>query len=334
LGRGKTELTVFGSYNQVDANRIEIEDTTATDVSDEGFVTISSLQLSGLHRSESEIADKDAIRFLSAGANLAYNGNNFSIAGAGVVYEFDAVLQEDRSPYELYDFEGSRLINGSISYSYFLRNMLLFGETAISDNGKAGTLNGLIIPVDRHIDIALVQRYFDPGFQTFFSQTFSENSFPRNEKGMYAGIEVTPSKPWKINGYIDLYEAPWLESSTDAPGYGVDYLGTIYYKPNRNFETYLRIRHEVSDRNADDMVQGDLQHDLITDEAKTRIRWNLSYKISKEVTLRNRIEYSRYDENTDMPEFGYMLYQDVVYKPWERPFSIAARYTVFPNRQL
>jgi hypothetical protein len=126
-----------------------------------------------------------------------------------------------------------------------------------------------------------------------------------------------------------MYKAPWLESQTDAPGYGVDYLGTVYYKPNRNFETYLRVRHEISDRNADELLQGNNQHDIITDEAKTRIRWNLSYKITREITLRNRVEYSRYDENLDAPEFGYMLYQDVVYKPWEQPFSIAARYTVF-----
>ena len=333
LGSGNFELTLFGSYNRVDGNitltgvgdSLGIDDPVAGDV----VLEISSLQQSGLHRTQSELTDKDAVSFITTGGQLAYNSKSLSLALSGVAYQIGADLNEDLSPYELYDFTGNRLINGSFSYTYFYKNALLYGETAMSDNGKAGTLNGLIIPIDRKIDLAIVQRYFDPGFQTLFSETFSENTLPRNESGWYAGIEVTPVKAWKINGYIDVYKSPWLEFNADAPSYGVDYLGTITYKPNRNFETYFRVRHEISDQNANATLQGEIPHDIIVQEARTRIRWNLSYKVTREITLRNRVEYSRFDEGMPQLENGYLLYQDITYKPWEKPWSIATRYTIF-----
>ena len=60
-------------------------------------------------------------------------------------------------------------------HNYVWRNWLLFGETAISDNGKAGTLNGLILPVDKHVDLALVYRYFDPGSRHFQPVVFRKH---------------------------------------------------------------------------------------------------------------------------------------------------------------
>ena len=68
-------------------------------------------------------------------------------------------------------------------------------------------------------------------------------------------------------------------------------------------------------------------HDIITTERKLRVRWNISYQLTREVTLRNRIEWSQYGQDGGTTENGYLLYQDVVYKPWELPFSLACRYT-------
>ncbi|HPR29316.1 MAG TPA: hypothetical protein PLI03_08215, partial [Chitinophagales bacterium] len=59
------------------------------------------------------------------------------------------------------------------------------------------------------------------------------------------------------------------------------------------------------------------------------VRWNISYQLTREVTLRNRIEWSQYGQDGGTTENGYLLYQDVVYKPWELPFSLACRYTLF-----
>lgn len=328
MGNDTWELTLFGSYNQVDANISALADSLDNGSSDDLVLEISSLQQTGLHRTENELADKNAIGFLSGGGQLAYRTNKLQIAAAGVYYKLDATLVEDKSPYELYDFSGNQLVNGSLSYSWFAGNALFYGETAMSDNGGIGTLNGLIVPLDRRVDIAIIQRYFDPGFQTFFSQTFSENTFPRNERALYAGLEITPTRPWKINGYVDVYSSPWLEFSTDAPSYGVDYLATIYYRPSREFETYIRLRSETTDRNAPPEIQGDTPHDFLIKERRTRIRWNLSHKLNREWTLRSRVEMSLFQE-LEQQQRGYLLYQDVVYKPWSSPVSLAARYTVF-----
>jgi hypothetical protein len=58
-------------------------------------------------------------------------------------------------------------------------------------------------------------------------------------------------------------------------------------------------------------------------------RINLSYKISRAVAIRTRIETVKlnFEEKTD--ENGFMFYQDILFKPLSSPISGSVRYGIF-----
>ncbi|MBC8173487.1 MAG: hypothetical protein H7X71_06220, partial [Chitinophagales bacterium] len=299
-------------------------DTLAEEVTE-----VSSFQSSGLHRTETELADKDAIHETIGGIDISYFREQLTIGIAAVYFGYDTELNKDISPYEMYDFEGDQLLNASLHYSYLFRNILFFGETAMSDNKKVGTLNGIIMPIDKTVDLTVSYRYYDPAYQTLYALAFSENSLPQNEEAIYMGLEIKPVRTWKISGYIDLYKNPWLEFDADAPAYGTDLLGEVNFKPNKIFETYLRFKNEVSDNNLSSVYTEDEEHDIIGNREKGYIRWHMIYKINSAIILKSRVEHSYYEEQTGIPEKGYLVYQDVHYDPLNFPLSFSTRITFF-----
>lgn len=324
LGNKNIFITPFISYKNIDAN-VSLYDSVDAEV-----LEVSSLQTSGLHRTETELADKDAIQQTIAGIDISYYKEQFHLGASAVYYHFNTELNKELNPYQYFDFENNQLLNASIHYNYLWRNILFYGETAASDNKKIGTLNGLIIPVDKTVDIAVVHRYYDKAFQTLYANAFADASTPSNESGTYFGIEVKPTKPWKISGYVDVYKHPWLEFLADGPSYGTDVLGELNFKPAKNFETYLRFKNEISDANLSTEFSEDLPHDILVDRTKSNFRWNLVYKINSSFTVQSRIEYALFEEaTTDVQEKGYLLYQDLKYHPLGVPVSFSARFALF-----
>ncbi|HRA60744.1 MAG TPA: hypothetical protein PLG30_14105 [Bacteroidia bacterium] len=58
-------------------------------------------------------------------------------------------------------------------------------------------------------------------------------------------------------------------------------------------------------------------------------RFNLTYKISKAVAIRNRIEWVRINYEEKPNEKGFMIYQDILFKPLSSPISGSVRYGLF-----
>lgn len=324
LGSDNLQVTLFSSHKKIDANISEIDS-----VNQDEPLEISSINYTGLHRTESEIADKDAINETIAGADITYYNPLFTFGVSGIYTQLSNSLNKDISPYEIYDFNSDRLINASAHYSALFRNILFFGETAISDNKKLGALNGLIIPLDSRVDITVLHRYYDKAFQTLYANAFSENSTPQNEQGVYTGIEIRPQRSIKFAGYIDMYKHPWLEYDADAPTHGTDFMGQFTFQPSKIFQTYFRYKNEVWAANADDELQGDMPHDIITDISKTNLRWHMEYKVQQTIVLRSRLEFTLYDESVTDPQKGFIVYQDFNYKPLNSRFAFYTRFAVF-----
>ena len=317
-------VTAFASYKNLDAN-VSLIDTT-----DEEVLQISNIDDSGLHRTENELENKNAIKETVAGFDATYYKGQFNVGISAVYFHLSTPLIKTPDLYNVYDFTGTNLLNSSVHYNFLWRNILLFGEAAVSDNLKGATLTGLIMPIDPKIDIAIVHRYFSPEYQTLYAETFSDGPTPQNERGTYFGTEIKPIRGWKFSGYIDLYKHQWLEFRTDAPSYGTDVLTQITWQPSRAFETYLRFKREVSDRNiSSDLLEDDLVLNEITQLEKATLRWHADYDVSKSLTLKSRIEVSFYNEQLGLPEKGYLAFQDFNYHPLSSPFGFATRFAIF-----
>jgi hypothetical protein len=59
-------------------------------------------------------------------------------------------------------------------------------------------------------------------------------------------------------------------------------------------------------------------------------RTQVSYKVNRELTLRNRVEVVWYDaQRKDRSQQGFLAYFDAAYKPWSSPISLNGRLQYF-----
>ncbi|MBK8888771.1 MAG: hypothetical protein IPN46_20520 [Saprospiraceae bacterium] len=113
------------------------------------FDSFGSIRFDGYHRTTSEIANKNTIHQSNVGAKLQYKVRDFKLAFNGLYTGFDAPLIRDEALYRKFLFAGTKLLNGSFDYSWRMRNLTFFGESAISDNGGTANVHGLLMGLDK-----------------------------------------------------------------------------------------------------------------------------------------------------------------------------------------
>lgn len=319
LARSKWQLTAFISYRKVDANFV-------ADTSLNRFDHISSLQTSGYHRTKSESGDKGIQRQFAWGGNFSYRYKRIHIGVNGIHYKFRLPLIRSGEPYNRYSLSGSSFGNYSLDYSYTFKNFHFFGEAAFSSSFSKAFVNGLIISVSSVADLGLLYRNISRSYQSLYTAAFTESTQPVNENGFYAGLTLRPGNSWQVDAYADLYEFPWLKYRVDAPSIGSDYLLQVTYRPHRHLEIYTRYHAESKPVNEN---PGNLPLSPVLQQARQNWRTQISYRVSREVTLRNRTEVVWFDRDGPAAEQGVLIFFDFLYKPVLKPYSGTVRLLYF-----
>ncbi len=320
LGFGPLSLLAFASMKKVDAS--VLADTLYDDLE-----FVSSINLSGLHRTNSEIQKRDALTEKMAGANLRYRNRNLQLGIAGVYQGYDKDFNKSIQPYNQFDFRGKEMVSLSGDYSYVIRNFNFFGEASRSSySGNWANVHGVLFSLDSRASFSLLYRNYQKGYQTFYNNGFSEGSNTQNENGIYAGFKLKLSSAWTLNTYADLFAFPWMKYQVDAPTAGHELLIQPSYKPNKQLEIYARFRQQLRQKNSRD---SDGTVTPIEDVLQRNYRLNLSYAVSEFFTVKSRIEYVTINRPSNAPEDGLIITQDVLFKPKNLPFDLSLRYALF-----
>jgi hypothetical protein len=317
LRRNRFSLTAFGSYRQLSAS-LDI---------DESGEHVSSIVTSGYHRTELELQKRKNLVVLAAGGVLKYNFMNGSISLNTVHYKFQLPLRPQDKPYDLFGINADRWSNYSVDYNYTFRNIHSYGEVAIDAGRKLALLHGFLIALDRKLDFSLVYRNLNKAYQSMAGSSFTENSTPSNEKGLYAGFSIKPATGWVINVYSDFFDSPWLRFKTDAPARGRGYLLQVINTPNKRVEIYTRFSNEQKWVN----VSGSL---LAEPEIRyiSRKEWRLQFstQLNNTFLFRSRAALSWYGEvGKQMPKKGFLGFSDLLWKPLSGIISGSARLQYF-----
>ncbi len=322
LGYKDFSLTLFGSYKGVDATLVEATDTLELE-----DVTVSSVNLSGLHRTNSEIARKDALNEIIFGGNLRYEKNQLTLGVAGVYQGYDRLFARDTLPYNQFDFRGRGIVGISADYSYVFRNFSFFGELShTTHSGGFANIHGVLFSLDRYVSMSLIYRDYNRDYQTFYNAGFAEGSRTQNEKGIYAGLKTNLSRSFFINSYVDIFKFPWLRYQVDAPSEGHEIMIQPTYKPSRSLEIYARFREQLRQKNSRE-TDGTITP--IEDVLQRNYRINFNYKVSDAVRLKSRIEYVTVDRPSVGQEDGIIFTQDILFKPKSFPLDVSLRYALF-----
>lgn len=320
FGYKNWEFTVFGSYKKVDASK------TADSLYDD-LEFISSINVSGFHRTNAEIAKKHNLQEMIAGGNLRYQSRSLTLGMAGVFQGYGSTYAKDIKPYNQFDFRGKSATSLSADYSYVWRNVNLFGEISSAGyDGQFAALQGLILSLDSKAAFSVLYRNYSRGYQTFYNTGFSEGSNTQNESGLYMGLKLKLNSAWTINSYFDVFQQPWLKYQVDAPSAGHEFLFQPNYKPNKQMELYGRFRQQVRQKNSRD---SDGAVTSIENVTQRNYRLNFSYQVSESIQLKSRLEFVTINRESNTPEKGMIFTQDLLFKPKNLPIDLSLRYALF-----
>ncbi len=314
VGKNNWEATLFGSYKKIDANFV-LADTSLLEAED----IVTSLQTSGYHRTRSEVEDKGVQSQIAFGGNVKYRFRSGLQVGVNAIqYKFKTALQKAPDPYNLFSLTGKSFGNYSVDYGYTYKNIHFFGEAATNNKKKLAFIQGMLLSVAGNVDVSLLYRNISPGYQSLYTSAFTENTFPTNEKGLFAGISIKPAMGWRVDAYADMYKFPWLRYRVDAPTTGKEYMFQLTYQPNKIFSIYSRLRSENKPINYN---PAGLTLNPVIAQPRQNWRTQLSVKLNSIFTFRSRVEMVWFDKRGAAAENGFTIFTDLLYNPMMKPLS-------------
>jgi hypothetical protein len=312
------EISGFYSKKDIDAN-IAYDSLRMKNIA-------TSLQETGLHATTSQVKDKDALQEKILGSHIAYRnkGLNIGVTAFGVQYNKEIIITP--KPYNQFNFRGNQNIIAGFDYSYSIYNINFFGEAAESRNHGKAIINGILICPDSHVLLSFIYRNYSKDYQPVMSSAFSEGTENSNEEGFYAGLQIKPNKPVTISAYSDFFRSQWLKYNVNKPSAGRAYMVKLNYKQENNPEIYIIYRYRNKNENINDEKS-------ITDRTGSDIynnyRINIIFTSKRTLTLRNRTEYITHFTPECRKQNGFLIYQDLIYKPSGLPASLIFRYALF-----
>ena len=295
---------------------------------DESFQQyFSSIQLSGLHRTPSEIQNRHNITESIYGFNLNYKPGRLSQFGlVGVINTFSTPILRSNQPYNTFEFSGTHNHNWSIYGNTVWRRFNLFGETGMSKSGGTGVVAGLTASLLPRLDLAIVFRRYDPNFHTFHGTAFAEGSRNINENGVYWGVQYTFNSKLSLSAYYDGFRFPWLRFRINRPSSGKDLLLRVNYQPKSYLTFYFQYRNKVKDQN----LSGDPNNlKQVLAGYRKQFLFNLNFSPNSKLNFNTRIQHSNFrigESKTD----GLAAMQDINYS-W-KTLHLSGRMALFDTQ--
>lgn len=293
-----------------------------TSKSDDATENISSLFLSGFHRTESEIAARKNLKETNVGSVLQFKSVQLD---AGLIFHHTAFsLPINRTPnlYNQFTFRGSTNSNLGAYANYAWRNFSAFGEVSKSLAGGHALVAGLLASLSNAFDVSFLYRNFARNYYSFYSNAISENTTPQNETGIYWGWKYRIGKTHTASGYIDLFQFPWLKFRSYQPTRGHEWMFRYNFVPAKNTLLFAQIRQEQKVRN----LSEDTPNYLTAPGLKTNFWVNADYPVADWLTMKTRAQLATYALGNNRSK-GFALVQDVNVS-W-RKFSFSGRMALF-----
>ncbi len=292
-------ITPFISIRKLDAS-LKLTDE---------HLTLSNINISGLHRTQTELNNQKTLEQRVYGAVAQYISNNLNIGIIGYHSNYQHEFITGTQTYNKYSFIGKNLKNTGIHYNYTFENVYLYGEIAHSIGTGYALLHGAMASLSPKISIVLLHRSYDKTYHNFFSKAIGEGSETNNENGWYMGINYSLSRNLSWSLYGDYFKFPWLKYRVDAPSKGYEFLSRLSYTRGKNFKAEIRFKTEQKQQNTD---AGNI-HKELENVIKQNYRLEWKWKINKKFSFNQRSETTYYQKGIKTKETGHMVYQDVNY---------------------
>lgn len=185
----------------------------ATIQEEEGEEIITSLQNNGLHRTEDELARKNAIGFRSVGGEISFRSGKWRFGIEATRHSWgNRLLRKSYAPYTTSEYS---YLQKQFNYGAFYRyengnaGFRLYGEIARGQEKDAlACVQGIEWQQDLTGSYKVLMRYISPRYWSPQSRSFTHFSVPGNEKGLFISAELPAFRSMTLGGYADIYGSP------------------------------------------------------------------------------------------------------------------------------
>lgn len=285
---------------------------------------VSSLQTSGLHRTESEIEDKDVVNVNRIGAVLKYTSHSNAVALTGLYTRLSRPLIPEPSLYNRYYFQGDKLWQIGLSYQWKIFSFYLFGESSFNPGAGSAHISGILFSPDKNISASIIGRYYGRRYHSLDANSFGENSQPNNEMGIYASTQIKFSPMLQWENSFDVWQHPWLRYRIYRPSKGHEWLSRMTYSIRRKLQCTLQFRFKSTEVTSDSENTPGYQ---VSPSIKWQTRLQFNLKLERDWEIRTRFEYL--NNLTPTQNNGFLIAQDLHYSPTGKPWVIRARAALF-----
>lgn len=213
-----------------------------------------------------------------------------------------------------------------VNYLLRFRKSEFFGEIARNSGNGNAFLSGVSVQAVPELSFAVLYRYFEPQYYSPYATAFSQNTQPSNEYAVYFGIEISPIKKFKINAYADFFRFPFLKYKVSAPSKGKNYFIESAYFLSEDIDLSARYTFIAKQEDAAAFAPNP---PALADINLQKARFIISYKLTPSLRLRNRIEFTDYNKQTEKIQYGYYFSQDLSWISMDNKYTLAGRYAFF-----
>ena len=318
------ELTTYYAHTSLDGKVLE-DDSAA-------YVYVERVQRAAQHRTSTEIAKKGQVNEQLIGSTLVYhNRGQGAELGLNTLYNhYDIPIRPNPNKSNPWSFSGQENFNIGFFYRYLWQNINFFGEGAISKSGGKAVLAGLVASLSARLDASLLLRHYEKDFHSPYGDAFRKNSSSNsNERGIYLGLKLQPTKKLTFQTYYDYCRFPEPTTTIPEPSSGYDWLTQATYQLSKPTLLLLQ-RKEVAKARKIRQAKGSTKKGTTQSVAtgkKRKYKSQLKHKMSSAIDLSSEVQWSN-DRLLDRTTWGYALVQGATYKI-TRQFNITAQVAWF-----
>lgn len=280
---------------------------------------ITSIRLDGFHRNTNEIAHKRIISEKLFGISADYTLGE--IGSLGLLY-YNSAYGNDFQKESLLDPKGNRFDYFSTSYNFIANKLTFSGETSYNMKSFA-TINSVEFSVNKNFTLLFSYRNYPKNYWGLHTNGFGEKDGTQNEIGFYSGLKLRTDYG-TIYFYYDQFKYPFTSDRIPFASNGNEFL--VYYTVKPFANTEFRLRYTNQNKDASTIVND--EYGLIKKKSES-IRGELTYKVSKYIQLRSRINMVGISPSSNSSsEKGFLIFQDLKYSPIPS-LNLAARIVFF-----
>lgn len=311
------ELTLFFSNRSRDAT-VSMEDSITGEI-----LEVSSLQNTGLHRTENETAAKDAIKCRLFGGNISFKTSNFQVGYTIHHSNFGCRINPKETIYNRLYFRGDRLTVQGLDFYHITQHTALYGEFSISDNGGMAGIVGLTVKPTGYIGLTLSYRNYSKNYQNFYGNAYGGAA--RDEQGWYFGTSMTIAPKWNVAGGIDLARHDMPRNLTYAPSSKQKYDVKLSHKVGDKTEFFVQYKYNEKMKN----TTTDVFQKYLTDVKTHSISFNISYPFGEKIEMKNKVLMSETGGDEIAAGRSWLFLHDIIFKTEKPKLNIALRYALF-----